>query len=106
MSTMLELSSITDTEDAHLIGLYAKREIALVRGQGTKLWDSAGKEYLDLYSNYGVNILGHAHPGVSAAIKEQVDILTNCHSSFYNDARARFLTVLGEMAPPALNRSF
>ncbi|HEY8602463.1 MAG TPA: aspartate aminotransferase family protein [Thermomicrobiales bacterium] len=106
MSTMLELPSITETEDAHLIGLYAKREIALVRGQGTKLWDSAGKEYLDLYSNYGVNILGHAHPAVSAAIKEQVDILTNCHSSFYNDARARFLTVLGEMAPPALNRSF
>ncbi|CAA9582028.1 MAG: N-acetyl-lysine aminotransferase [uncultured Thermomicrobiales bacterium] len=106
MSTILELPSITETEDAHLIGLYAKREIALVRGQGTRLWDSAGREYLDLYSNYGVNILGHAHPAVGAAIKEQVDILTNCHSSFYNDARARFLTVLGEMTPPALSRAF
>jgi LysW-gamma-L-lysine/LysW-L-ornithine aminotransferase len=106
MSTMLELPSITATEDAGLIGLYAKRDIALVRGRGTRLWDSEGKEYLDLYSNYGVNILGHAHPAVSAAIKEQVDILTNCHSSFYNDARARFLTVLGELAPADLTRAF
>jgi acetylornithine/LysW-gamma-L-lysine aminotransferase len=106
MSTMLELPAITETEDAHLIGLYAKREIALVRGQGTRLWDSAGKEYLDLFSNYGVNILGHAHPAVSAAIKEQVDILTNCHSSFYNDARAQFLATLGEMAPAGLTRAF
>jgi len=106
MSTMLELPSITETEDSHLIGLYGKREIALVRGRGTRLWDSAGKEYLDLFSNYGVNVLGHAHPAVSAAIKEQVDILTNCHSSFYNDARARFLATLGEMAPAGLSRAF
>ena len=106
MSTILELPTITETEDAHLINLYAKRDIALVRGQGTKLWDSAGNEYLDLYSNYGVNILGHAHPVVNAAIKEQVDILSNCHSSFYNDARARFLATLGEMAPAALSRAF
>jgi acetylornithine/LysW-gamma-L-lysine aminotransferase len=106
MSTILELPTITETEDAHLINLYAKRDIALVRGQGTKLWDSAGNEYLDLYSNYGVNILGHAHPVVNAAIKEQVDILSNCHSSFYNDARARFLATLSEMAPAALSRAF
>src|SRR6478672_2169100 len=106
MTSMVELPAITETEDTHLIGLYAKREIALVRGQGTRLWDSAGKEYLDCMSNYGVNILGHAHPAVSAAIKEQVDILTNCHSSFYNDARARFLAILSEMAPAELTRAF
>ncbi len=106
MSTMLELPSITATEDLRVLGLYTKREIALVRGQGTRLWDSAGREYLDLYSNYGVNILGHAHPTVNAAIKEQVDILTNCHSSFYNDARARFLDTLAGMAPAGLTRAF
>jgi len=106
MSTLTDLSAITAIEDEHLIGLYAKRDIALVRGQGTTLWDSEGKAYLDLYSNYGVNILGHSHPAVSAAIKEQVDILTNCHSSFYNDARARFLETLGAMAPAALSHVF
>ncbi len=106
MSSIVALPEITAIEDAHLINLYAKREIALVRGQGTKLWDSTGKEYLDLYSNYGVNILGHAHPTVNEAIKAQVDLLTNCHSSFYNDARARFLAILSEMAPAALSHAF
>lgn len=106
MTAMRELEAITSVEDAHLIGLYAKREIALVRGAGSRLWDSEGKEYLDLYTNYGVNILGHAHPKVNAAIKEQVDRLTNCHSSFYNDARAEFLETLGGLAPAGLTHSF
>jgi len=70
-----------------------------VRGAGSRLWDSDGKEYLDLYTNYGVNILGHAHPKVNAAIKEQVDRLSNCHSSFYNDARAEFLATLAAALP-------
>ncbi len=106
MTTMRELDTITTTEDAHLINLYAKREVAMVRGAGTRLWDSDGKQYLDLMSNYGVNILGHAHPKVNAAIKEQVDRLSNCHSSFYNDARAEFLDLLSELAPAGLTRSF
>src|SRR2546423_6658869 len=86
MSTALHIGQIQEIENERLIGLYAKREIALVRGAGVRLWDSEGNEYLDCMSNYGVNILGHAHPAVSAAIKEQVDILANCHSAFYNDA--------------------
>ena len=106
MATMLELEQIHEVEDGRLISLYAKREIALARGEGTRLWDSAGRRYLDLMSNYGVNILGHAHPRVNEAIKEQVDLLANCHSSFYNDARARFLATLGELAPAGLSRAF
>ncbi len=51
--------------------LYAKRDIALVRGAGATLWDSDGREYIDVMSNYGVNVLGHAHPAVTAAITEQ-----------------------------------
>ncbi len=106
MSSTLHIAQIQEIENERLIPLYAKREVALVRGSGVHLWDSEGQRYLDLTSNYGVNILGHAHPTVSAAIKEQVDILTNCHSSFYNDARARFLAVLGDLAPAGLTRAF
>ncbi len=106
MATTLPIGQIHETEDARLIGLYAKREIAIVRGEGVHLFDSEGKEYLDLFSNYGVNILGHAHPAVNAAMKAQVEALSNCHSSFYNDARARFLDTLGELAPPELSRAF
>lgn len=106
MTTGLSTTGIREIEDSRLLALYGKREIALVRGAGVELWDSDGKRYLDCMSNYGVNILGHAHPAVSAAIEEQVKTLSNCHSSFYNDERARFLAVLAGMAPADLSRAF
>lgn len=106
MTASLSTTGIREIEDSRLLALYGKREIALVRGAGVELWDSDGKRYLDCMSNYGVNILGHAHPGVSAAIEEQVKVLGNCHSSFYNDERARFLSVLAGMAPEGLSRAF
>ncbi|WP_038040098.1 aspartate aminotransferase family protein [Thermorudis peleae] len=86
--------------------LYAKRGIALVRGEGVWLWDSEGRRYLDLMSNYGVNILGHAHPRVTVAIVEQAGRLLNCHQSFANDTRAAFLEQLLAIAPAGLRRVF
>jgi len=86
--------------------LYAKRDIALVRGAGAVLWDSDGREYIDAMSNYGVNILGHAHPGVTAAITEQAGTLISTHQSFANDVRARFLEALIALAPTGLTRAF
>ncbi len=86
--------------------LYAKRDIALVRGDGAYLWDSDGKQYLDLMSNYGVNILGHNHPRVTEAITRQASTLVSCHQSFANDVRVELLETLAEVAPPGLNHVF
>lgn len=86
--------------------LYNKREIALVRGEGVTLWDAEGKSYLDAMSNYGVNVLGHAHPAVTEAITQQAGTLISCHQSFANDVRARFLEVLLALAPENLTRAF
>lgn len=86
--------------------LYAKRDIALVRGEGSVLWDSDDREYIDAMSNYGVNVLGHAHPAVTAAITEQAGLLLSCHQSFASDVRARFLEMLIEIAPDGLTRAF
>lgn len=86
--------------------LYAKRGIALVRGEGVWLYDSDGQRYLDLMSNYGVNILGHAHPRVTAAIVGQASRLLSCHQSFASDVRAAFLEKLLAVAPHGLARAF
>ena len=86
--------------------LYAKRGIALVRGDGAYLWDSDGKQYLDLMSNYGVNILGHNHPSVTEAITRQASTLLNCHQSFANDVRVELLETLIGAAPAGLNHAF
>jgi acetylornithine/LysW-gamma-L-lysine aminotransferase len=86
--------------------LYAKRDIALVRGEGVYLWDSDGTRYLDLMSNYGVNILGHNHPNVTAAITQQANTLLNCHQSFASDVRVALLEKLVSVAPAGLNHVF
>jgi len=93
---------IVEIEDEFRIPLYHKRDIALVRGEGPYLWDVEGTRYLDMMSNYGVAILGHAHPAVTAAIVEQAGRLVSCHQSFYNDTRAAFTQALQQLLPPTL----
>jgi len=91
-------------ETLELIPLHADRGISLERGEAVHLWDSNGRRYLDLMSNYGVNILGHRHPIVDAAILAQLARLTNAHQSFDTPARRDFLKALAALLPPSLNR--
>lgn len=99
-------AEILDIERAELIPLYAKRDIALVRGEGAYLFDAAGNRYLDAMSNYGVASLGHAHPRFTAAMTEQLGLLTTGHQSFGSDVRAELLTEIATIAPDGLDRSF
>ena len=73
------------------IPLHAGRGLRLVRGEGSYLWDDRDRRYLDLMTNYGVNLLGHSHPEVTAAITNQAARLTNAHQSFDTPARDEFL---------------
>src|SRR5256712_224023 len=86
------------------IPLHAGRGLNLVRGEGSYLWDDKGRRYLDLMTNYGVNLLGHTHPLVTDAIKLQASRLTNAHQSFDTPARQDFLAALGSLLPPPLSR--
>src|SRR6266513_2350563 len=86
------------------IPLHAGRGLTIVRGEGSYLWDDRDRRYLDLMTNYGVNLLGHTHPLVTDAIKLQVSNLTNAHQSFDNPAREEFLQTLGTLLPPPLTR--
>jgi LysW-gamma-L-lysine/LysW-L-ornithine aminotransferase len=86
------------------IPLHVDRGISLARGEGCYLWDDRGRRYLDLMTNYGVNLLGHAHPKVTEAIERQASLLTNAHQSFDSPARQEFLDTLAGFLPPALSR--
>ncbi|MEJ7900745.1 MAG: aspartate aminotransferase family protein [Thermomicrobiales bacterium] len=99
-------AEVLDIERADLIPLYAKRDIALVRGEGAYLYDAAGNRYLDAMSNYGVASLGHAHPRFTAAMTEQLGLLTTGHQSFGSDVRAELLIEIAKIAPDGLDRSF
>ncbi len=86
------------------IPLHAGRGVTLVRGEGSYLWDDKDRRYLDLMTNYGVNLLGHTHALVADAIKLQASRLTNAHQSFDTPARQDFLDALGALLPPPLTR--
>ena len=55
------MTDIFEIESSHSSGVYAKHPIAIVRGEGARVWDSEGREYIDCVAGHGVANLGHAH---------------------------------------------
>jgi acetylornithine/N-succinyldiaminopimelate aminotransferase len=73
----------------HVMGTYARAPVAFVRGDGMRLWDSEGREYLDFLSGLAVTSLGHAHPAVAAAVADQARTLGHVSNLYYNDLQPR-----------------
>jgi acetylornithine/succinyldiaminopimelate/putrescine aminotransferase len=86
-------------QDRYLLDLYPNRGLTFVRGQGVYLETAAGERYLDMMTNYGVNILGYAHPAVTRALAAQAERLPTLHGSFGNDQRDRASRALVERLP-------
>ena len=78
------MSAVTDA-DAHLTPNYARYPIVFVRGQGARLWDSDGLEYLDFLAGISVSSAGHCHPAVVAAIRDQAERLLHVGNLYYNE---------------------
>jgi acetylornithine/LysW-gamma-L-lysine aminotransferase len=93
-------------EAAHTSGVYPKRPLAIVRGQGARIWDADGNEYIDCAGGQGAANLGHAHPAIVAAISQQAAQLITCPEIFYNDRRAELLAALTAVAPAGMTRAF
>ena len=60
-----------------------RQPVVLVRGQGTRVWDADGKEYLDFVAGWAVNNLGHSHPAITQAIVEQAGTLLQTSNQFF-----------------------
>ena len=84
---------IIDATDRTQVGVYARFPVAFVRGKGARLWDADGKAYVDFFTGLAVNNLGHAHPRVIAAIREQSEKLLHASNVYYNEPAAK----LGEL---------
>ncbi|MFM8867825.1 MAG: aspartate aminotransferase family protein [Ilumatobacteraceae bacterium] len=64
--------------------VFGPPQVMFVRGEGTRLWDDSGKEYLDFLCGLAVTSLGHAHPAVAKAIAEQASVLLHVSNFFAN----------------------
>src|ERR1700733_4025614 len=84
MTTMAAADDVQAREARHVLQTYRRQPITLVRGQGVRLFDSAGREYIDLLSGIGVASLGHAHPGLSRAIADQSQTLIHTSNLFFH----------------------
>ena len=69
------LDDLMALDAEHVMATYGRIPVAFVRGEGTRLWDSAGKEYLDFLGGLAVTSIGHAHPEVADAIADQARTL-------------------------------
>ena len=93
-------------ENRYGAGTYQKYPVTIVKGEGAILYDVNGSVYIDMMGGYGVSIVGHCHPKIVKAIKDQCKKLITCHGSLYNDVRAEFLEKLVKIAPKGLDRVF
>ena len=82
----------------HLMNTYARLPVAMVRGQGCRVWDSNGNSYLDGLGGIAVNTLGHAHPKLVAALQEQIATLIHCCNYYYAPDAEKLAKKLTELA--------
>ncbi len=73
-----------------------RQPVVIVRGEGTRVWDADGKEYLDFVAGWAVNNLGHSHPAVTQAIVEQAGTLLQTSNQFYTVPQLQLVEMLIE----------
>jgi acetylornithine/N-succinyldiaminopimelate aminotransferase len=92
------LASLQELERDAVMGTYVRNPVEFVRGEGTRLWDDEGNEYLDFLCGISVSLLGHCHPGVVEAIKDQAERLIHVGNLFYAEPPMRLAARLSELA--------
>jgi acetylornithine/N-succinyldiaminopimelate aminotransferase len=98
------LDDIRTREQQHVLQTYKRQPVAFVRGQGSRLYDADGREYLDLLSGIGVTSLGHAHPGLTAIVTEQAATLLHTSNLYYHPFQAQAAAKLAQLS--GLQRTF
>ena len=92
----MTLADLKLLERDHQVPAYARLGVEFVRGEGARLWDDEGNEYLDFQTGLAVNSLGHSHPAVVAAIREQAERLIHVGNLFYTEPGLRLAQRLAE----------
>lgn len=98
--------STFEQENNYTSGVYGKRPVTIVRGNGASLWDAEGREYIDCMAGYGVANIGHGRTEIAAALAAQAQRLITCPEVVYNDVRAQVLERLVQITPEGLNHVF
>lgn len=92
-ASILELKAL---EARFAMPTYARNPVEFVRGEGTRMWDSAGHEYVDLFSGLSVHNAGHRHPEIVSAISDQLGRIAGSSNLYYSEPALRLQEQLSE----------
>jgi predicted acetylornithine/succinylornithine family transaminase len=98
------LDDIQAGESQYVLNTYRRQPVAFVRGEGPRLYDVEGREYLDFVSGIGVASLGHAHPGLAAVIADQAKTLLHTSNLYFHPFQAEAAARLTKLS--GLARAF
>jgi acetylornithine/N-succinyldiaminopimelate aminotransferase len=92
----MKLAELQQLEHDHVIGTYARNPVQFVRGEGVRLWDEDGEEYLDFLAGISVLNVGHCHPRVVEAVREQAGRLTHATNLYYTAGAMQLSAALAQ----------
>jgi predicted acetylornithine/succinylornithine family transaminase len=101
---MTTVTDVIAVEKEHLLQVYRRGSVVFDRGRGCRLFDTNGRSYLDLISGVGVAALGHAHPGLAAAIADQAQRLVHTSNLFFHPLQGELASRLANLS--GLPRAF
>ncbi len=94
----MTLAELETLEQRASMGTYARNPVEFVRGEGTRLWDSDGHEYLDFLAGISVVQIGHCHPALVTAVSEQAARLMHVGNLYYTEPGLRLSARLSEIS--------
>jgi acetylornithine/N-succinyldiaminopimelate aminotransferase len=98
--------SVVNTERRLFAPGVRRWPLALARGEGSRVWDVEGREFVDLTAGWGVTSIGHCHPALADAIAEQARTLMQTTNVVYSEPQLELAERLDRIAPPDVHRSF
>ena len=92
----VSVEELQELERRYTMPTYARAPVEFVRGEGARLWDAEGREYLDFFAGLSVHNLGHCHPRIVAAIAAQAGTLAGTSNLYYSEPAMRLCERLAE----------
>ncbi len=93
----MNLNEIMELDKKYFMNTFGSRTpVCFTHGKGINLWDTEGKKYYDFFAGIAVNALGHSHPALVKAIKDQADRLLHCSNLYYIESQAKLAKLICE----------
>ncbi len=101
----MNFNEIKETSSKYLFQNYGRADLSFTHGKGCYLYDTEGKEYLDLVSGIAVNSIGYSHPEWVKAVQDQVAKMVHVSNLYYVEEQAKLAEKIASITPGELNRT-